>query len=84
MWTGMDGVMSGCGWGIGMMGGGMIGVVLFWALVIAGIVVAVKWLRGSSLTTAPAKTALDLLKERYARGEIERSEFEQKKRDIGG
>ena len=84
MWTGMDDVMSGCGWGMGMMGGGMIGVVLFWALAIAGIAVAVKWLRGSSLTTAPAKTALDLLKERYARGEIDRSDFEQKKRDIGG
>lgn len=66
-----------------MMGAGMIGVVLFWVLAIVGIVLLVRWLAGSSRHTAPAKIALDFLKERYARGEIDRSEFEQKKRDLG-
>lgn len=72
------------GWGWGM-GFGMISVVLFWVLVILGIAVLVKWVAGGSSGAAgqpAAKTALDILKERYARGEIGRDEFEQKKRDI--
>lgn len=83
MWTGMESVMNGGGWGMGMMGAGMIGVALFWVLVIASIVVLVRWLVGWSRSATPAKTALDFLLERYARGEIDRSEFEQKKRDLG-
>lgn len=71
------------GWGWGM-GFGMISVVLFWVLVILGIVILVKWIAGSSSGPGqpPAKTALDILKERYARGEIDKQEFEEKKRDL--
>ena len=71
------------GWGWGM-GFGMIIVVLFWVLVILGIVVLVKWIAAGSsgASQPPAKSALDILKERYARGEIGRDEFEQKKRDL--
>lgn len=71
------------GWGWGM-GFGMISVVLFWVLVILGIVILVKWIAGSSSgpSQPPAKTALDILKERYARGEIDKQEFEEKKRDL--
>ncbi len=75
---------AGFGWGWGM-GFGMIGMVLFWGLVIFGIVVLVKRVgesSGSSGTQAP-KTALDILNERYARGEIEKPEFEDKRRDLG-
>ena len=61
-----------------------ISMLLFWVLVILGIVVLVRWMgRGTSPELPPGKTALDILKERYARGEIEREEFEQKKRDLG-
>ena len=69
------------GWGMGF---GMISMVLFWVLVIVGIVILVRWIAAGSsgARQAPAKTALDILKERYARGEIGREEFEQKKRDI--
>lgn len=78
MWGGHD---YGWGWGMGF---GMVGVVLFWVLVIVGIVILVKWVATGSARAdrTPVKSALDILKERYARGEIGRDEFEQKKRDL--
>ena len=81
MWNGMG--SYGWGWGMGF---GMISMVLFWILIILGIVVLVRWVAGpasSGLPPAPpVKTALDILKERYARGEIDKQEFEEKKRDL--
>jgi putative membrane protein len=77
----MWGHMSGYGYGWGGMGFGML---LFWGLLIAGIVMLLKCARGSGTCGKQGceNSALDLLKERYARGEIEREEFEQKKRDL--
>ena len=76
---------AGWGWGWGWgMGFGMISMVLFWVLVILGIVVLVRYVGGSSVSgTPPSKTALDILNERYARGEIDKQEFEEKKRGLG-
>jgi putative membrane protein len=45
----------------------------------------VKWIVGSSSSgpsQPPGKTALDILKERYALGEIDKQEFDEKKRDL--
>ncbi|MBI3067326.1 MAG: SHOCT domain-containing protein [Betaproteobacteria bacterium] len=82
MWGDMG--SYGWGWG-GMMGFGLISMVLFWVLIILGIVILVKWIAsGSSGSQPPVKTALDILKERYARGEIGKQEFEEKKRDLSG
>ena len=77
----MDGTGA-FGWGPGF---GVIFMILFWALIIFGLFAIVKWLMGTSGNpgTTPPKTALQILEERYARGEIDREEFEQKKRDIG-
>ena len=67
----------------GWMFGGGLAMLLVWLVPIAPVI----WLlssrskRPGSDTTE--KTALDILNERYARGEIGRDEFEQKKRDIG-
>jgi putative membrane protein len=54
-------------------------------ILVVGIVLLVRLLRREPPTGGPpAETALDILKKRYARGEIGREEFEQKKRDLAG
>jgi len=77
----MWGHMDGYGWGWGGMG---IGMLLFWILLIGGIVLLARglWGAGAGRSSFPEKTALDIVKERYARGEIEREEYELKKRDL--
>ncbi len=75
MWDHMG--YYGWGWGMG------IGMLLFWALLIAAVVLLVRYTAGGGgVDRGREKSALDILKERYARGEIEREEFEQKKRDL--
>jgi len=74
------------GWGSGYMGGwGGLWMMLIVVAVILGIVVLVRGVGRSSASsgTPTSKTALDTLNERYARGEIEKQEFEEKKRDLG-
>jgi putative membrane protein len=73
----------GMGWGWGYFG--VVHMLLWWALIVLGIVVLVKWLASGSATSggsALSGRALEVLKERYARGEIGKEEFEQKKRDL--
>lgn len=80
MW-GSDMMGWGGGWGWGWFG--LIHTVLWWFLIILGIVVLVKWLSGgASRKETPERRALEILAERYARGEINREEFEQKKKDL--
>lgn len=68
------------GWGLGM-----IGMLLGWVLVILGIVLLAKWIFGGRRgggEGASSGRSLEILKERYARGEIGKEEYEQKRRDI--
>lgn len=76
----MWGHMGDYGWGGGMG----LGMLLFWGLLIVGIVMLMRSSRGSGACgkREREKSALDILKERYAKGEIEREEFEQKKADL--
>jgi putative membrane protein len=79
----MMGPYWGHGWG-GMGWVGMTLMLLFWVLVIAGVIVLLRRIRARDLDPdrAAHRSALDVLKERYARGEIDREEFEQKRRDL--
>ena len=76
MWSGVEGM----GWG--WIGLGMVHMLLFWVLVILGIVALARWLASGPRRDGPAR-AIDILKARYASGEITREQFEQMKRDIG-
>ena len=63
------------------MGG--IWMILFWALVIGGVIWLVQSLsRGAVASTPHGETLLDILKGRYARGEITHEQFEQMKREL--
>lgn len=76
--------------GFGYGGGGMgIGMLLFWGLIIFGIVMLVRGFGGTSSFVAGVprvrdKSPLDILGERYAKGEIDKTEFEQKRNDLRG
>jgi putative membrane protein len=61
-------------WGIAMM-------LIFWGVVLVGVVVGIRWLvrQGQGARSDPA---MDTLRQRYARGEINQDEFETKKRDL--
>jgi putative membrane protein len=71
-------------WGWGHMIFGSLMMVLFWGGIIVAIVLAVRWIGSESshgaTPTAPRNKALDILQERFARGEIDKEEFEERKR----
>jgi putative membrane protein len=78
-------------WGGGWYGMifGPLFMILFLAVVIAVAILLVRWLGGSWQSPQPphhgqsGRTPLDILKERYARGEIDKEEFEERRRVLG-
>jgi putative membrane protein len=74
---------DGYGWGMGF---GWVFMILFWLLLIAGIVLLIRWIQSQGEKkeqgTQSSETALDILKKRYARGEITHDEYERIKKDI--
>jgi len=75
------------GWGGGWYGMilGPLFMILVLAAVIAAAVLLVRWLGGPWHATPPRQAGaerapLDLLKERFARGEIDKEEFEERRR----
>jgi putative membrane protein len=80
MWFG-----HGFGWGGWIVGGLMM--LLFWGGLIALVILAIRAFSQSGGKEAPrgdnpADSALEIVRQRYARGEISEAEFEEMRRDL--
>ena len=60
----------------------MLMMLVFWGLVIAGLVVGLRWLLGQG-RAGSRDDALEILRQRYARGEIDKQEFDARRHDLG-
>ena len=65
--------------GIGMMAM----MFLFWVIFIVGLIVAIRWLIGKG-KERPPDSALEIVRQRYGRGEINKEEFEGRRKDLVG
>ena len=64
------------------MGFGGVFMILFWALIILGIVALGRWLFSSTGSGDSGKRPLEILQQRYARGEIDRDQYERMRQDL--
>lgn len=62
-------------WGIVMM-------LVFWGLIITGLVLGIRWLVQQGRGAHSSGAALEILRQRYARGDIDKEEFLARKRDL--
>jgi putative membrane protein len=80
------GMGPGMGWGYGMGGFSSIIMIAFWVAAIVGVIFLIRWLvvsTGASARSGRSEdSALEILKRRYARGEINKEEFEEKRKDL--
>lgn len=82
MWDHMMG--WGGGWGPGWGSFGLLHI-LWWVLIILGVAALFRWSFGRGTRgfyRSEEDRALAVLRERYARGEIDKAEFEERKRDL--
>lgn len=71
------------GYGGGWMGYGFLPMGLIWLLLLVAAVVLVVWLVGRAGGGGQGDGALEILRQRYARGELDREEFERMKEELG-
>jgi len=71
-------------WGLGHGLFGWLMMLLFWILIIVGVVLVVRWLvdQGRLKESQSEEIPIDILKKRYASGEIDKDQFETMKRDL--
>ena len=73
------------GWGWAGMWLGPLFMIAVLAMVVVGIVVLARWIGGSgSDGGGRVRTPREILDERYARGEIDREEYQRRRDDIAG
>ncbi len=79
----MSGSMMG-GWGMGFGIFGFFMMLLFWIAVVAVIVFAIRWVMhaGGVKSSPEHESPLEILKRRYANGEIDREEFVARKAEL--
>ncbi len=74
-------------WG-GMMVGGGLTMLIFWGGIILLVVLLARWIGGIGAAHHEAgpqrQTALEILQERYARGEIDKAEYEERRKTLAG
>ncbi len=74
------------GYGMGWHWLGCLGMAFFWLVLVLLVLAAVKYLKGDRHSNDPdgerKPEALAVLEERYARGEIDREEYLQKRDDL--
>ncbi len=76
---GYDGWDHMMGWSFGILG--WFSMLIFWILLILGVIALIRYLTRSE-SSRESTSSLNILKERYARGEINKKEFEEKKKDL--
>ncbi len=62
-------------------GGGFM-MVFWWGLVIVLVLAVFKWFQGQNAPTTNKESALDILKKRYASGELSKTEYETMKKEL--
>lgn len=72
------------GWGWGGMWFGPLIMLALIALLVAFVVLLLRWIGGERGLPATTRTAREVLDERYARGEIDRDDYLKRRQDISG
>jgi putative membrane protein len=83
MGPGMMGRGGGWMWGFGMWPGGLM-MLVFWGALIVAVVLLIRFFEGAPAREGPEvrPSPLDILKRRYASGEVTREQYEQIRKDL--